>query len=477
MQAANDKQRYLEDFRRFRAERDPEWMRPIRRAAIARFEEIGFPSSREEEWRYTNVARVVGTSFRPAFESDVVDSTPTGIERFSTAESTHLVFLNGRLLASASRLDTSRGVHVRSLAQALAGGDDVVARHLTRHASFDRNGFTALSTAFLEDGALVSLADGAAADRPIELVFLASAAKGDVVAHPRVLVRCGRESRATIVESYVSLGDGATLTNAVAEVVLAEGAELRHVRVASEGERASHVATTQVAQGRDSRYRALSVVFGEAFLRHNLGVRCEAEGAECSLDGLYVAGGRGFIDNHTEIDHAAPHTTSRELYKGVLGGHAKAVFNGKVIVRPDAQKTDAQQTNKNLLVSAHAEIDTKPELQISADDVKCSHGAAIGQLDPQALFYLKSRGIGDAKGRRLLVHAFANEMIERFGESEVAPHLARALDERILRYVHPDFVHVLVDGRIVRTGGRELAAELESKGYDFVREALYAGRA
>jgi len=432
MAGESDKERYLTDFRRFRASRsrephEPQWIAPIREAAIERFAEIGFPSSREEEWRYTNVARLVAQPFRPSFDVEA----DAGAEYRGSSDVARLVFMNGRFVPGASRIESIPGLELKPLAAALASADATVERHLARHAAFDRNGFTALSTAFLEDGAYVAIADGAVIDEPIHLVFLTSAAQGEVIAHPRILVAAGRDSQATIVERYEPNGGGATLTNTVAEIALGEGARVRHVRVANEGAGASHVATTQVVQGRDSRYRSLAIVLEQAFLRHNLAVRCDAEGAECSLDGLYLAGGRGFVDNHTEIDHAAPHTASRELYKGVLAGHAKAVFNGKVIVRKDAQKTDAQQTNRNLLLSAHAEIDTKPELQISADDVKCSHGAAIGQLDRDALFYLESRGIGESKGRRILVRAFANEMVQRLAEPAVEPRLEEAIAARL----------------------------------------------
>jgi Fe-S cluster assembly protein SufD len=434
MSAESEKERYLSDYRRFRegASADPGWLGAVRDAAIERFAEIGFPSPREEDWRYTNVARVVSAPLRPAFEFDLAGEADLADASIARDGGPRLVFVNGRRVRGATDGDAGvPGVEITSIAELLADGDERLDEGFARLAKFDRNGFTALSTAFLHDGAFIAIAENAIVDLPIEVVFATSAAKGDVVAHPRIFVRAGRNSRATIIERYVSIAEGATLTNAVAEVVVADAAELSHLRIASEGARASHVATTEVAQARDSRYRSFALALDAAFLRHNLGVRCDAAGAECSLDGLYVAGGHAFVDNHTEIDHAAPHTSSRELYKGILGGRAKAVFNGKVIVRPDAQKTDAQQTNRNLLLSGHAEIDTKPELQISADDVKCSHGAAIGQLDPQALFYLKSRGIGEAAGRRLLVHAFANEMIERFGNASLAPALERVVTASI----------------------------------------------
>ncbi len=438
MTAASERARYVADFRRF-AERTgraaPSWMPPIREAAISRFAEIGFPSVQEEDWKYTNVARLVSVPFRAALDAeDGVDVRALVQGIAGESGGARLVFVNGRFstaLSAAGHLP--RGVIAQSLAEAWSGDGQGVQAHLARYASFDRNGFTALSTAFLADGALVSLPDQAVVEEPIEIVFVATAARAETLSHPRVLVLCGRESRATLVEMHLSRGDGETLTNAVVEMVLGESARLDHVRVVRQDARAAHVATTAVVQGRDSRYASTAFALRSGFLRHDLNVRLDGEGAECSLDGLYLAAGEEFVDNHTSIDHAVPHGTSRELYKGILGGRAKAVFNGKVIVRRDAQKTDAQQTNKNLLLSEHAEIDTKPELQIFADDVKCAHGAAIGQLDPDALFYLKSRGIGDAAGRRLLAYGFGSDLIRRLADERLRESLERELIERLER--------------------------------------------
>lgn len=430
---------FIGDFRRFvaRAERPvPPWVAAVREAAISRFAEIGFPTTREEDWKYTNVSRLVSVPYRAELESRERRGARriAGASLVGDAATSRLVFVNGGFVADASDLGRlPAGVRVESLAAALARDGEVVAHHLARHAAFDQNGFAALSTAFLEDGAFVFVPDGIELEGPIELVFVSSGGRGEVVAYPRLLVVCGRQSRAALVEQYVASGDGSTLTNAVGEVVLGDGARLDHVRIAREGARGAQVATTEVVQGRDSRYRSSAIALGAAFLRHTLNVTLGAEGANCVLDGLYLAGGEDFVDNHTTIDHAVPHGTSRELYKGILGGKAKAVFNGKVIVRADAQKSDAQQTNKNLLLSEHAEIDTKPELQIFADDVKCAHGAAIGQLDPDALFYLKSRGIGEATGRRLLTYGFANEVIQRVPIPELRPVLERAFVERLER--------------------------------------------
>ncbi|HSD10788.1 MAG TPA: Fe-S cluster assembly protein SufD [Candidatus Binatia bacterium] len=430
---------FVGDFQKLvsRADRPvPPWVSAVREAAIARFAEIGFPTTREEDWKYTNVSRLVSVPYRAAIKHGErpVDAGLREASLVGDGAVARLVFVNGGFVKGASDLDRlPPGVRVESLAATLARDGESVAHHLARHAAFDRNGFTALSTAFLDDGAFVFVSDGVELERPIELVFASSGGGGEVVAHPRLLVVCGSQSRAMLVEQYVATGDGSTLTNAVGEVVLEEGARFDHVRLVREGERGAHVATTEVVQGRDSRYRSLAIVLGAAFLRHNLNVTLGAEGAECVLDGLYLAAGKDFVDHHTAIDHAVPHGTSRELYKGIVAGEAKAVFNGKVIVRANAQKSDAQQTNKNLLLSDRAEVDSKPELQILADDVKCAHGAAIGQLDPDALFYLASRGIGEALSRRLLTHGFAAEVIQRVPIPELRPVLERILVERLER--------------------------------------------
>jgi len=427
---------FVGDFRRFAsraANRVPAWVADVRERAISSFSEAGFPTTREEDWKYTNVAPVLGVPFRAAFdlEQPPVDASASNA-LLGEAAARRLLFVNGSFAPQGSMLGTlPDGVRVESLGSALGESGGVAERHLARYASFDGNGFTALSTAFLDDGALVTLADGVELDRPVELVFVSTARQGEVVAHPRVLVVCGRGSRASLVESHGSLDGGATLTNVVAEIVLGDAARLEHVRVVREGGRGSHVATTEVVQQRDSRYVSSAFTLGASFLRHNLNVRLAGEGAECSLDGLYLVAGGELVDNHTSIEHAVPHGTSRELYKGVLAGEAKAVFNGKVIVRPDAQKSDAQQTNKNLLLARSAEVDTKPELQIFADDVKCAHGAAIGQLDPNALFYLKSRGIDEAAGRRLLTRGFAYEIVQRVRDETVRSALEPLLAERL----------------------------------------------
>jgi len=425
-------ERFVEDYRRFVAQSAvPGWLAPLREAAISRFAARGFPTTREEDWKYTNVARLVNVGFRPAFDLGAAAAVAVP-SLLGDGAGSRLVFVNGRFAGDASfGVDPPPGLRVRSLATAFAEGSVGVERHLTRHAAFDRNGFTALSTAFLADGAVIEVDDRVALDRPIEVVFASDGRDQERIGYPRLLVVCGRETEVTVVETYVSIDGSPTLTNAVAEIVLGEGSRLGHVRLVRDGAGGSHVATTAVVLGRDSLYASTALALRASFCRHELDVRIAGEGALCSLNGLYLVAGKDFVDNHTSIEHAVPHGTSRELYKGVLAGEARAVFNGKVIVRPNAQKSDAQQTNKNLLLSARAEIDSKPELQILADDVKCTHGAAIGQLDPDAVFYLKSRGIGDSAGRRLLMRGFANEVVQRIPPDALRAAVEAAVFERL----------------------------------------------
>ena len=405
---------YLADFGRLAqatAGRDPAWLRARRQAAMDRFAAAGFPTTRQEDWKYTNVAPIARQPFHLAAAPDVV--SPEAIAPFTFGEAgwSQLVFVDGHFAPALSSLaGLPDGVRVASLAEALGAGEAPLEAHLGRHADDAASGFTALNTAFLHDGALVYVPSGRIVEAPIHLLFVSTARDPLAATHPRVLVLLGRASAATVVESYVALSVGPYLTNAVSELVLGEGASLAHYKVMRESMAAYHVGTTEVYQPRDSVLTSFSIAMGAQLARNGLNVLLDAEGADCTLNGLYLVDGTRHVDNHTAVDHAKPHGTSRELYKGILDGKARGVFNGKVVVRPDAQKTDAQQTNRNILLSEDATIDTKPELQIFADDVKCAHGAAVGQLDPQAVFYLRSRGLSPEAARRLLTYGFASDI-------------------------------------------------------------------
>jgi Fe-S cluster assembly protein SufD len=324
--------------------------------------------------------------------------------------------------------DLPAGTLVLSLARALREHPGLIVSHLGRYAKFDEHAFTALNTAFFHDGAFIYVPKGVVVEKPIHLLYVSAPHARPQAVHPRNLIVAGENSQITIVESYLGRDGDTYFTNAVTEVVAGPNAVIDHYKVQREGDAAFHVATLQVHQERASNFRSHSIALGGALVRNDVNAVLAAEGCECVLNGLTMAGGRQLIDNHTRIDHAKPNCNSHELYKAVLDGKAHGVFNGKIFVHADAQKTDAKQTNQTLLLSADATIDTKPQLEIFADDVKCTHGATVGQLDDNMIFYLRSRGIGRAAARSLLTFAFANDIISRI---KVGP-VRRQLEELLL---------------------------------------------
>jgi Fe-S cluster assembly protein SufD len=325
---------------------------------------------------------------------------------------------------------------VGSLASALQTDLATVEPHLARFARYDAQPFVALNTALMEDGAFVRIARGVVAEEPIHLLFLTVAEEGPLVTYPRNLILADENSQATIVETYAALDGGVYFNNVVTEIIAAENAVLDHYKIQQESEGAFHIATQQVQQDRDSNFTSHSISLGGALVRNDINAVLNGTGIESTVNGLYLASGRQHVDNHTAIDHAKPHCNSHELYKGILDGHATGVFNGKIFVRPDAQKTDAKQTNQNLLLSADATINTKPQLEIFADDVRCTHGATVGQLDADAIFYLRSRGLGLEEARGLLTYAFASDILERVKVAPLRAELEKQLLSRLPRMRH-----------------------------------------
>ena len=428
------KDRYLAEFEALEhqgALRSPSWLAPLRRRAIEHFAERGFPTTRDEDWRYTNLATLAAVPFQPAAASP--DGVPAAaLERLALAgaEWPRLVFVDGRY---SPKLSTARplpgGGRAGSLAEAMITDPEVVERHLGRHAAWDGNVFAALSTAFVQDGAFVCLPADARTEAPVELLFLATTP--GVVAQPRTLIVAGPQSRLTVVERYVGLSDETYFTNAVTEVVAGPGAAVDHYVLQEQGVEAFHVATLHAALDRDSAFATCGATFGGRLARTTLTLELAGEGGRGAVNGLYVVGGRQHVDHHVTVDHAVPRCASRQLFKGVLDGTARAVFNGRILVRPGAQKTDATQTNKHLLLSDGVEVDSKPQLEIFANDVKCTHGAAEGQLAPEAIFYLKSRGIGEATARALLTYGFAREVLERVAVEPLQAYLDHLLMARL----------------------------------------------
>lgn len=388
----------------------------IRRAALKTFAEKGFPTTRQEEWRFTNVQPIAGTRFLPVLEYDPGSLRPGDIERFLVPglERSRLVFVNGHFAPDFSdRSSIPPGVRAHSLAEALRQDPAFVLRHMTRIAKSEESPFTALNTAFTQDGAFLIVPDGVEVAVTIHLLFV-STGKGIPSLHTsRNLIVVGAKSRLSIVETYHTVGGGTDLTNSVSEVVVGAGAVVEHDRVQSESPAAFHVGTTKFQLQAGSAVTSNAVTLGGAIVRNNVGVIFSGQGCEATLNGLSVGTGTQLIDNHTTIDHAVPSCISHELYKAIQDGRSRGVFNGKIFVRMDAQKTDARQTNKTLLLSDDASMDTKPQLEIFADDVKCTHGAAVGQLEDNQLFYLRSRGIPLETARDILTFAFASDVINR----------------------------------------------------------------
>ena len=396
------------------ASRAPDWLKDLREGSIARFHDLGFPNMKQEAWRFTSVAPIAEGSFElakpPARILRLEDIRP-----FLLFEAGYrLVFVDGffQPLLSTPFFDD-----IQSLAHVVTHRQDLVRQHLGKYAATQDRPFSALNTAFVSDGAFIHVPAKATVAEPIQLLFLASGDK-QVVTHPRNLVVVEREARASIVETYASLAASGYWTNAVTEIVVGDGARVDYHRVQRESDRAYHVAATQSHQGRDSTLNLHFVAFGAALARHDIGAVLSGPGGTLILNGLYLLAGAQHADHHTTIDHAADHCESHEYFNGVLDGKSRGVFTGRIIVRPGAQKTDSKQTNNNLLLSTDAHADSQPQLEIYADDVKCTHGSTVGPLDPRALFYLRSRGIGEHEARRLLTYGFAAEIL---GRMDVAP--------------------------------------------------------
>ena len=384
------------------------WLNRLRAEAVDRVGALTVPTTRDEEWRFTDISPLTGMPFQPARSASPLDGTR--IDGFALAEAgARLTFVDG-VFAPQLSFNTA-GIAVENLAAGAGRRAAELEPHLGRHAGFRDNVFAALNTAFLHDGALIVVPRGVTVAAPVHLLFVST--QPEAACYPRCLVVAGPGSAVTVVEDFVALQDAAYLTNAVSEIALLDNSSVRHVRVQRENGAAIHIANCAVSLAHASRYQSVSVALGARISRYNLNVLQAAEGAECAIDGLALITDRQLADSHTCIDHARPHGVSRQLHKCIVDGAAHAVFNGKIMVRPGAQRTDSSQSSRNLLLTAKARVDTKPQLEIFADDVKCAHGATVGQLDAEEVFYLRSRGLSDAAARNLLTYAFGAEIIER----------------------------------------------------------------
>jgi Fe-S cluster assembly protein SufD len=435
---------WQDDFKAMVTGRVPAWLPPLRQAGMSRFEREGFPVSRDEEWRFTPITPIARGVFQPA-TSPAVPFSRAEAEAlaFGPQSWPQLVFVNGRFAPEISTTPAlPAGVVVLSLAEALARRPELVEPHLGKHVTVEATPFTALNAAFIHDGAFVLVPNGVELETPIQLSFVTTGDQHERVTHPRNLIVIEAQARAAVIESYIGAdgraggqADGsalpAYLTNAVTEVVLGESAWLEHSRIQRESASAYHIAFSHVHQARESHYRSFSLAMGGAISRHNLHTRLGAPETEALLYGLSIAEGTQLADHHTAIYHDEPNCRSWEVYKAILDGQSRGVFNGKVFVTPEAQKTDAKQTNRTLLLSEKARVDTKPQLEIFADDVKCTHGATVGYLDDLPLFYFRSRGMPEDRARKLLTYAFAAEVLDEIHVEPVRLALDSVVRDRL----------------------------------------------
>ncbi|MCS3902136.1 Fe-S cluster assembly protein SufD [Methylohalomonas lacus] len=429
----NPVEHFQSEYARLIGELDNDPLRDERKAALERFAATGLPTKKVEAWKYTDVQPIAKRHFNTTQAAPPIDVGQVDAVRFGDLDCHELVFVNGRFNAQLSRLgDTASGISIRSLAAALADSDSGIGARLGHCLGENTHAFTELNTAFLQDGAVIEVARGVQVDKPIVLLYLDTATDTPTACHPRTFVSLGENAAATLVESFAGLDDSSeNLTNQVTEIDLADNARLDHYKIVQGGGKNFHIGSINARQARDSRLESHSLALGGNLTRTDINTRLEAEGATVILNGLYMVDGKQHVDHHTRVDHLVPHTNSVETYRGVLNGNSRAVFNGKVYVHRDAQKTDAQQSNANLLLSKTAEVDTKPELEIYADDVKCSHGATVGQLDEDALFYLRSRAIDESTAGSLLTYAFASEVVAQIKLAPIRERLEHIVLDKL----------------------------------------------
>jgi Fe-S cluster assembly protein SufD len=415
----------------------PRWLQDLRDRAASRFVALGFPTVRDEEWRFTNISPIANSEFRIAAPAPVTAAELASVPYADVPF--RLVIVNGRFSAELSQLTgLPAGVRAGSLGAAVTTHAEVVQRYFGQFADFNARSLIALNTALAGDGAYVYIPEGIVLEQPLEILYLSAGADQPEMSQLRTLIFAGERSQSRIVETYASLRGGTYFTNAVTEVFVGENAHLDHYKVQQEHVDAFHIGSIFVNAQRAATFSSHSFSLGGRIVRNDVNAVLDGDGAEVTLNGLYLADGERLVDNHTEIDHAKPHCPSHEVYKGILGGKARAVFNGKIIVRQDAQKTNAKQTNRALLLSDDASINTKPQLEIFADDVKCTHGAAIGQLDDDAIFYLRARGLTYFEARDMLIHAFAGEILDQV---QVEP-LKRALEAELYAQLAKDLAEL-----------------------------------
>jgi Fe-S cluster assembly protein SufD len=445
LKATERKENYLKAYGEVLAEgekREPVWLRQLREDAWSRFEAQGFPTTHDEDWRFTNVAPLVRTPFRRAAPGNA-GLTVEHIEGFKVAGAAcQMVFVNGRFAPTLSDVENlPKGLEICALARALDCGVGGAApegcaptgieQHLGRYADIRRDVFAALNTALWEDGAYLRIRRGAVIEQPIHLLYVTAGAGSELMTHPRTLIVAEESSHAAVIEDYVSIGSEVAFSNSVTELAAGQGAVISHYLIERENQSAFNVSTLRMEQARGTNLASHSILLGGGLVRNNVHPVLAGEGAECLINGLFIGAGKQHLDNYMMVEHAQPQGSSRQFYNGILTDTARGVFHGRIVVHKDAQKTDAKQTNRNLLLSDDARVDTKPQLEIHADDVKCTHGATIGQIEEEQLFYLRARGLDEAAARGLLLYAFAAECLDRMQEPAAREFAENLIRERV----------------------------------------------
>lgn len=397
------------------------------------FKLLGFPNRKLEDWRFTNVNPIIANNYNQGF--DVKSQlSENGLKKFLIPglKGNIIIFINGKYSEKHSDIITAKDKAViTTIREAQKNSREIIEKYFAKYADYKNDGFTALNTAYLNDGVFIHIKKNAEVKEPIIVMNITDSTQYEVMYNPRILCVAEESSTASIIELYESEGNNFSFSNAVTEIYANNNSDIHYYKIQNDGDKSYHVGTTQVWQERDSRFNSLTVTWGGSVTRNNLNACLKNEGAETIMKGLFLASGNQQIDNHTFADHASPNCHSNELYKGIMDDESNGVFNGKIMVRKDAQKTNAYQMNKNIILSKKALVNSKPQLEIFADDVKCSHGATTGQLDNEQLFYLKARGIGEKEGKKLLLYAFANEIIEDVNIKELSGYLENKLSEKL----------------------------------------------
>jgi Fe-S cluster assembly protein SufD len=403
----------------------------LRKKAIEDFSQLSFPTNKNEEWRFTNISPLLKHKFKPAINAQSVSLKEVDRFRFNGMKCSLMVFVNGFFSEELSEINSIKDkITIKSLSTAIKENDPYVQKHFAKYADSSTQIFTALSTAYLMDGAFIHIPEGILIEEPIHIMFLSSSTDEKILSHPRNLIIAEKNTQSLIIEHYAGIDNSIYFTNAVTEIFAGENAVVHHTKIQEESKSSFHIARMETVQERNSLFTSNMISLGGEITRNDFNTKFIGSGGESELNGLFLIDGSQLFDAHTLIDHASPHCNSHELYKGILDGKSRGVFNGKVIVRKDAQKTNAFQENNNIILSNEALVNTKPQLEIFADDVKCSHGATVGQLDNEALFYLKSRGIGEDKSRDILIHAFASDVVRRIKIDKIKEHIENILTDK-----------------------------------------------